>query len=89
MLDPKGPKEEKHKSIYNMMASGKGNSLDITKQVCQVGLRAKCCKNIAGSESLKREKYLFERTTQENDEQKAVYQSFMIMKMRQLKYKIE
>ena len=72
-----------------MMASGKGNSLDITKQVCQVGLRAKCCKNIPVSDSTTREKFLFEKTTVENDEQKAIYQSFMIMKMRQLKYQIE
>ena len=44
-LDPKAkPIPNKKNNIFNMMMQAGGNTLDITKQICTVGHRAKCCK---------------------------------------------
>lgn len=68
VLDPK-PAKKKEKSLYMMMNSGKGTSLDVTKQVNQVGLRAKRCKDIPDSISTTKEKFVFENKLYENQEQ--------------------
>ena len=89
VLNPQNREIAKPKSIFNLMMSAKGSSLDVTKQICQLGHRAKWLENLQNSDSIYVEKFVIEKKPLETDEQHAIYLKFMQMKMLQMKYKIE
>ena len=54
------------------MFNRKGNSLDMHKNVCELGLKIKKCKNIPTSDSTLYEKLKLDKEELETDEQRAI-----------------
>ena len=62
------------------MFNRKGTSLDLHKQVCELGLKIKKCRNIPISESTLQEKLKLDNQVLETDEQRAILQMTLMIK---------
>ncbi len=88
LIDPKCKKiPDQNESIYNMMLQAGGNQLNVMKQICTVGHRAKRIKgaiasqDIKTSESTDREKFIYVKKLGESNEYHAVAKTFMTIKL--------
>ena len=67
-------------SIQNMMLSSKGNSLDMQRQLIELGLNIKACKNIKVSDSTLFEKLTIDKKLMETEEEVAIFKLLLLIK---------
>ena len=73
-------RQKKEQSIANMMLSQKGTLLDVIKQVAQLSLNVKSCKNIQSSPSTLEEKLVLDKKAMESEESKAIFSMLLFIK---------
>ena len=79
-LHPELAPKKIDQSISNMMLSNKGSSLDIQKQMTQLGLKIKGAKGIPKSASTLFEKLELDKKALETEEQRAIFNMLLLIK---------
>ena len=66
--------------MANMMLSTKGSLLDVIKQMTQMGLNIKACREIPSSEATLYEKLDIDKKAMESEESKAIFSMLLFIK---------